>query len=170
MFIDSVQIKVASGKGGDGMVHMHREKYRPRGGPDGGDGGKGGDVYITGDRDLETLNFYLSKKRLSAGSGSQGQGNRKSGKDGEDLYLRVPLGTCVYNSENGRFLGEVLFQDDKILVAKGGRGGRGNSNFLSNKYRAPRVVERGETGEKAKITLVLKSIVDVAILGFPNSG
>jgi len=170
MFVDEVNIIVSGGDGGPGALSFHREKYLPKGGPDGGDGGKGGDVYITGDRDLETLNFYLSKKRLSAGSGSQGQGNRKSGKDGEDLYLRVPLGTCVYNSENGRFLGEVLFQDDKILVAKGGRGGRGNSNFLSNKYRAPRVAERGETGEKAKITLVLKSIVDVAILGFPNSG
>lgn len=170
MFVDEVTLIVKGGDGGPGALSFHREKYLPKGGPDGGDGGKGGDVYIIGDENLETLNFYLSKKRLSAESGSQGQGNRKSGKDGEDLYLRVPLGTCVYNSESGRFIGEVLSNNDKILVARGGRGGRGNSNFLSNRYRAPQVAEKGELGEKVKITLVLKSIVDVAILGFPNSG
>lgn len=170
MFVDEVSIIVKGGDGGPGALSFHREKYLPKGGPDGGDGGKGGDVYVIGDENLETLNFYLSKKRLIAESGSQGQGNRKSGKDGEDLYLRVPLGTCVYNSENQKLLGEILSNNDKILVAKGGKGGRGNSNFLSNKYRAPQVAERGEPGEKVKITLVLKSIVDVAILGFPNSG
>lgn len=170
MFVDEVILVVKGGDGGPGAISFHREKYYPKGGPDGGDGGKGGDVYIVGDKNLDTLNLYLSKKRFSAESGSPGQGDRKSGKDGEDLYLRVPLGTCIYNSEDGRFIGEILSHNEKIRVAKGGRGGRGNSNFLSNKYRAPQVAERGESGEKIKITLILKSIVDIAILGFPNSG
>lgn len=170
MFIDEVVIKVKGGDGGPGALSFHREKYLPKGGPDGGDGGKGGDVYIIGDENLETLNFYYSKKKLIAQSGSQGQGNRKSGKDGADLYIRVPLGTCVYNTDTGRFLGEILTPLDKLLVAKGGKGGRGNSNFLSNKYRAPQVAEKGEMGEEVRITLILKAITDVAILGLPNSG
>lgn len=170
MFIDEVIIKVKGGDGGPGALSFHREKYLPKGGPDGGDGGKGGDVYIIGDENLETLNFYHSKKKLIAQSGSQGQGNRKSGKDGADLYVRVPLGTCVYNADTGRFLGEILSSLDKLLVARGGRGGRGNSNFLSNKYRAPQVAEKGEIGEEVRISLILKAITDVAIIGLPNSG
>lgn len=170
MFVDEIVIKVKGGDGGPGALSFHREKYLPKGGPDGGDGGKGGDVYIIGDENLETLNFYHSKKKLSAESGSQGQGNKKSGKDGEDLYLRVPLGTCVYNVDNGKFLGEILSPYDKLLVAKGGRGGRGNSNFLSNRYRAPQVAEKGEVGEEVRISLVLKAITDIAIIGLPNSG
>ncbi|MCX7796426.1 MAG: GTPase ObgE [bacterium] len=170
MFIDEVTIKVKGGDGGPGALSFHREKYLPKGGPDGGDGGKGGDVYVIGDENLETLNFYRSKKKLIAQSGSQGQGNKKSGKDGVDLYIRVPLGTCVYNTDTGRFLGEILLPSDKLLVARGGRGGRGNSNFLSNKYRAPQVAEKGEMGEEVRITLVLKAITDVAIIGLPNSG
>ncbi|MGC8972328.1 MAG: GTPase ObgE [bacterium] len=170
MFVDEIVIKVKGGDGGPGALSFHREKYLPKGGPDGGDGGKGGDVYIIGDENLETLNFYYSKKKLSAESGSQGQGNKKSGKDGEDLYLRVPLGTCVYNADNGKFIGEILSPSDKLLVARGGRGGRGNSNFLSNRYRAPQVAERGEAGEEVRISLVLKSITDIAIIGLPNSG
>lgn len=170
MFVDEITIKVKGGDGGPGALSFHREKYLPKGGPDGGDGGKGGDVYIIGDENLETLNFYHSRKKLIAESGSQGQGNKKSGKDGEDLYLRVPLGTCVYNADTGKFLGEILLPSDKLLVAKGGRGGRGNSNFLSNRYRAPQVAEKGEPGEEVRVTLVLKSITDVAIIGLPNSG
>ncbi|MBC7320316.1 GTPase ObgE [bacterium] len=170
MFVDEITIKVKGGDGGPGALSFHREKYLPKGGPDGGDGGKGGDVYVVGDENLETLNFYHSKKKLVAESGSQGQGNRKSGRDGADLYIRVPLGTCVYNADTGKFLGEILSPSDKLLVAKGGKGGRGNSNFLSNRYRAPQVAEKGEPGEEVRITLVLKSITDVAIIGLPNSG
>ncbi|MGB9682633.1 MAG: GTPase ObgE [bacterium] len=168
MFVDEVNIIVKGGDGGHGALSFHREKFLPKGGPDGGDGGKGGDVYIVGDENIDSLRLYISKRNLEAESGTFGQGNNKSGKNGKNLYVGVPLGTCIY-SEN-RFLGEVLSKSDRILVAKGGRGGRGNSNFLSNRYRAPEVAEKGEPGEEVRLHLILKSLVDVAIVGFPNRG
>lgn len=168
MFVDEVNIKVKGGDGGPGALSFHREKFLPKGGPDGGDGGKGGDVYIIADENMDSLRLYLSKRSLEAESGAFGQGNNKSGKNGKNLYIGVPLGTCIYS--DNRFLGEILSKRDSVLVARGGRGGRGNSNFLSNRYRAPEVAERGEPGEEVRLHLILKSLVDVAIVGLPNRG
>lgn len=168
MFVDEVNITVKGGSGGPGALSFHREKFLPKGGPDGGDGGKGGDVYVVANENMDSLRLYISKRNLEAESGSQGEGNRRSGKNGKDLYVGVPLGTCIYS--DNRFLGEILSKSDRILVARGGRGGRGNSNFLSNRYRAPEVAERGEPGEEVKLHLILKSLVDVAIVGLPNRG
>lgn len=169
MLVDEVNITVKGGNGGPGSLSFHREKFLPKGGPDGGDGGKGGDAYIVADENMDSLHLYISKRKLEAESGTQGQGNKKTGKNGKDLFIGVPLGTCIY-SDTGRFLGEILSKSDKILVARGGRGGRGNSNFLSNRYRAPEVAERGELGEEVRFHLILKFLVDVAILGLPNRG
>ena len=170
MFIDEVEIEVEGGRGGDGCVSFRREKFVPRGGPDGGDGGKGGDVYLVGDPNLSTLLDFRYKRKYRAERGAHGQGSNKTGRSGRDLFIRVPLGTVIYDADTGEMIGEVVEEGEKILVARGGKGGRGNARFATPWNQAPRIAEPGEEGEKRRLKLVLKLLADVGIVGFPNVG
>ncbi len=172
-FIDEAEIFVKGGKGGNGCVSFRREKYVPRGGPDGGDGGKGGDVYLQAKENLLTLYDLRLKKRYEAENGGYGQGKQKRGKDGEDLYIYVPVGTLVYeilDDGTKRFLADLNENDKKIMVARGGKGGRGNIHFKSPTMRAPRIAEPGQEGEEKRLMLELKLIADVGLIGLPNAG
>ena len=169
-FIDHVVIQVRSGNGGAGCVAFRREKYEPRGGPAGGDGGRGGSVLIEADPHLNTLLDYRYQRHQFAQSGRPGEGNKRSGKDGEDLILRVPCGTIVKDRERDASLGEVLEAGDQLLLAKGGRGGRGNVWFKKSTRQSPRYAQSGEKGEERTIVLELKLLADVGLVGFPNAG
>jgi len=169
-FVDYVKIKVKGGRGGNGCVSFRREKYVPRGGPDGGDGGDGGSVYLEGDENLMTLLDYKYKRFYKAGKGENGKGKNMHGKKGKDIILKVPLGTVVKDAKKGEILGEILEHGQKMLIAKGGKGGRGNTHFASSTNRAPRICEEGKEGEEKTIILELKMLSDVAIVGLPNSG
>ncbi len=168
--MDEAVIEVEGGRGGDGCVSFRREKYVPRGGPDGGDGGKGGDVYIVGDENLSTLLDYRYKRIFRAERGKHGQGSCKTGRSGRDIYIKVPLGTVIYDDETGEVVGEVCSHGETIMVARGGRGGRGNASFKSPWNQAPKVREEGKEGEKRRLRLVLKLMADVGIVGYPNVG
>lgn len=170
MFIDQVTIHVTAGTGGSGAASFARFKYKPKGGPDGGDGGHGGSVYIQADDNLATLLDYRYKAAWKAQRGLHGKGKNMTGRSGEDLYLPVPPGTEIRNQESGDLVGEVLKAGDALLVAKGGRGGRGNSRFTSSTHRAPREWEPGEEGEDRELVLTLKLIADVGLVGEPNAG
>ncbi len=170
MFIDEAKIYVKGGDGGNGCVSIHREYCNPRGGPDGGNGGRGGSVILEGSRSLNTLLPFRKKVHFKAQRGSHGQGNNKSGKDGEDLIVYVPLGTVVYDASSGKLIGDIIKEGSRIVVAKGGRGGRGNAAFATANYRVPRFAERGEKGEERWIKLELRSIAHVGIVGMPNAG
>jgi GTP-binding protein len=170
MFIDEVEIQVTSGKGGDGLVHFHREKFVPRGGPDGGDGGKGGSVFFQVFPHLNTLATFRHKSRHFAPDGGRGGPNNMSGKSAEDLFINVPPGTVIYDTTNGEIIGDLTEPGQKLLVCKGGRGGRGNQHFATSRNQAPRTAERGEPGEVKKLKLELKLIADVGIIGVPNAG
>ena len=170
MFIDSVTVTVQSGKGGDGMVHMHREKYRPRGGPDGGDGGKGGSVILQVVPTLNTLNKFHHNEIFAAENGKNGGASNQSGKSAPDLIIPVPPGTIVYDDESTRLLGDLVNAGQTLVVAKGGRGGRGNQHFASSRNQMPLTAERGEPGEIFVIRLELKLIADVGLVGMPNAG
>ncbi len=169
MFLDEVKIQVASGKGGDGLVHFRREKYVPRGGPDGGDGGRGGDVVLALSQQLNTLSAFHRKRHHRADPGKAGGPNNRKGKDGADLVLPVPPGTIAYD-ENGRVLGELIPGNERLVVARGGRGGRGNARFANSRNQAPRMAEKGEPGEQFWLRLELRLIADVGIVGVPNAG
>lgn len=169
-FVDWVKITVEGGKGGDGIIHFHREKYRPKGGPDGGDGGNGGNVYIVGVRGLKTLLDFKYKNYFKAEDGGNGGVNFKKGKKGRDLFIKVPLGTVIIDGATGEVIGEVLDEDRKILVAKGGEGGKGNARFATPTNQTPRIRELGKRGEKREIILELKLISEIGIIGFPNVG
>lgn len=169
MFLDEVKIRVASGKGGDGMLHFRREKYVPRGGPDGGDGGSGGDVILQLGEHLNTLSRYQRKRHYQAEDGKPGGPNNRKGKDGQDLVLPVPPGT-IARHEDGRLLGELLPGHEQLMVARGGRGGRGNARFATSRNQAPRMAERGEPAEQFWLQLELRLIADVGIVGVPNAG
>ncbi|MEO0275245.1 MAG: GTPase ObgE [candidate division WOR-3 bacterium] len=169
-FIDKVKIKVKAGDGGNGCISFRREKYVPRGGPDGGDGGKGGDVILYGDKNLWTLLDFKYRKFFKAEDGKDGKGKNMKGKDGKDLLLPVPLGTCIYDAEKNFKIGEILKEGEKIIVARGGKGGRGNKAFATPTNRAPRIREEGEKGEEKVLILELKLLADIGIVGFPNSG
>jgi len=169
-FYDIAYIIVESGKGGDGMVHFRREKFIPRGGPDGGDGGDGGNVYIIGDNNLKSLLHFRKKRFFKAGDGENGKPKKMKGKKGEDIFIRVPVGTIIYNAETNEKIGEILYHNQKLLVAKGGKGGRGNYRFATAENKAPQIAEKGEEGVRLKLKLELKTIADVGIVGFPNSG
>ncbi|MBI2165375.1 MAG: GTPase ObgE [Chloroflexi bacterium] len=160
------------GAGGNGCISFRRERYLPRGGPNGGDGGSGGAVYIVGDSSLVGMDWFLYKKEYAAGRGGHGSSNRKTGRRGEDLVLGVPLGTCLYQKRDEArvLLAEVLQGGQKVLVARGGDGGKGNARFASSTLRAPRLAEKGDEGEQAPLTLELRLPCDVAIIGPPNSG
>ncbi len=170
MFIDSAVIDVASGHGGSGAEAFRREKGVPRGGPAGGDGGDGGDVVLVVDPNLSTLVDFSYKQQYRAERGQHGQGRDRTGRAGEDLELPVPPGTVVRDADTGEFLGELLSEGDRLVVAKGGRGGRGNAAFTSPTNQAPREWEPGEEGEERRIELELKLIADVGLVGEPNAG
>jgi GTP-binding protein len=170
MFMDQVEIIVQSGKGGDGAVHFRREKYVPRGGPDGGDGGKGGGVILTVLKTQSTLSSFQQKKRFRADDGLKGAKQNMTGRSADDLLIPVPPGTIVYDAVSAEVLGDLLEEGQQLHVAKGGRGGRGNSHFASSTRQVPRVAEKGEPGEERKLRLELKLIADIGIVGVPNAG
>ena len=169
-FVDRASIRVTAGTGGSGTASFRRESFVPKGGPDGGDGGRGGSIYLKADSNLQTLLDYAYKPRRKAGRGEHGKGVNKTGKSGEDVVLPVPLGTVVRDLESGELLGEMLESGQELLVAKGGRGGRGNTRFATATHQAPREWEPGEEGEDRTIELVLKLLADVGLVGEPNAG
>jgi GTP-binding protein len=170
MFRDEVVIDVASGSGGAGCVSFLRERYRPRGGPDGGDGGRGGDVILIASRDVSTLYHLEGRGRLAAEDGRPGGGASCSGRGGEDLEVRVPVGTLVRDADRGNLLKDLASDGERVRVCKGGRGGRGNARFATSVDQAPRRAEPGEPGEQRHLLLELKLIADVGLVGLPNAG
>ncbi len=170
MLVDYAVINVCGGDGGSGCVSFRREKFVPRGGPDGGNGGKGGDVVLMADPQLSTLLDYRYRQHYRAKRGQHGGGKNKTGASGGDLVLRVPLGTIVKHAETGEVLCELLKPEEHFVVARGGRGGRGNASFASATHQAPRESLPGELGEGRRIELELKLIADVGLVGLPNAG
>ncbi|HEX2451474.1 MAG TPA: GTPase ObgE [Gemmatimonadales bacterium] len=170
MFVDQAVVKVAAGTGGSGASSFARFKYKPKGGPDGGDGGRGGSVYVRADGNLATLLDYRYRTIWKAERGEHGKGKTQTGGSAEDIELPVPPGTVVKDAETGEILGEVLRSGDRVLVARGGRGGRGNARFATATHQAPREWEPGEEGEERTLELVLKLIADVGLVGEPNAG
>lgn len=170
MFIDQAKIVIRSGKGGNGVIQFRREKYVPRGGPDGGDGGKGGDVVIVVDARLNTLFSFRNSRLYRAEEGSKGGGSNMTGKSGVDLELKVPPGTILYDDDSGEVIGDLLEVGQRLVVAQGGRGGRGNARFASPRNKAPRTAEKGAPAEEKNLRLELKLIADVGIVGVPNAG
>lgn len=169
-FVDEASIHIAAGKGGDGCVSFRREKYIPFGGPNGGDGGDGGSVFLRGDENLNTLADFRFTRRFQAQNGEPGRGRDCTGKSGEDLYIRVPLGTIVMDEDTQEVIGEILKHDQVMQVAQGGRHGLGNTNFKSSTNRAPRQFTKGTPGEARQLLLELKVLADVGLLGLPNAG
>jgi GTP-binding protein len=170
MFIDQAKIKVRAGKGGDGMVHFRREKYVPRGGPDGGDGGKGGDVILEVVPTLNTLSSFRHQARYRADDGANGAKQNMTGRSGADLVISVPPGTIVIDDDRQEVMGDLVTPEQRLVVARGGRGGRGNTHFANAVHQAPRVAERGEPPEEHNLRLELKLIADIGIVGVPNAG
>ena len=170
MLVDSVRVTVRAGNGGNGCVSFRREKFVPRGGPDGGDGGRGGSVILVVDEGLNTL-LHLHRRRLvRAKQGTHGQGSNKTGRGGEDVYLRVPPGTVVRNAGEKEILGDLTENGQEMVVARGGRGGRGNARFATATNRAPRRADDGGAGEEVELELELKLLADVGLVGLPNAG
>lgn len=169
-FVDQVVIDVESGAGGDGCISFRREKYVPKGGPNGGNGGNGGSVYLVGKKNLQTLADLEYKCSYKAQRGQHGKGSNKYGKTAEDIFISVPLGTDIYDYETERKLGEITNYGETILVAQGGKGGRGNAMFVSSTNRAPRIREKGRPGEKKRLKLILRLIADIGLVGLPNAG
>lgn len=169
-FVDQAKIYVKAGNGGDGCVSFRREKYVPKGGPDGGDGGDGGDVILMADPQVHTLYDFYHQVHFKAENGRPGMGKKMKGRDGEDLILRVPVGTVVKDAETGEVLGDLVTPGQTLVVAKGGKGGRGNARFATPVRQAPRIAEKGTPGEERWILLELKLIADVGLVGFPNAG
>ena len=169
-FIDEVFITVQSGDGGRGCVSFRREKFVPRGGPDGGDGGKGGDVVLQSTSRRRTLYPFRFRRQFKANNGAHGQGKNKTGKNGEDLTIEIPPGTLVSDAETNDLLIDFTRSDNSFVIAKGGRGGQGNARFKSSINRAPRFAQPGEPGQLLKIKLELKLLADVGIIGLPNAG
>jgi GTP-binding protein len=170
MFIDRAKIIAVSGAGGDGMVAFRREKYVPRGGPSGGDGGKGGSVIIRANSDLNTLINFRRHRKFAAKAGANGGAKEMFGKAAEDVIVEVPLGTMVYDDKTNELLADLTQNGQEVMVAKGGHGGRGNSHFATSAVRAPTYAEKGEPGEEKNIRLELKVLADVGLLGFPSVG
>src|SRR3954466_8962158 len=170
MFIDRVIVRVTAGAGGSGIASFRREKFAPLGGPDGGDGGKGGDVIIRADANLATLLDYTYRDSWEADRGDHGSGSNKTGRSGEDIVLPVPPGTLVRNHDTNEIIGEALEDGDTFVVARGGRGGKGNSWFATSVHRSPREWQPGEDGETLTLELELKLIADVGLVGQPNAG
>lgn len=169
-FIDRVRIRVRAGSGGSGTSSFRREKFVPMGGPDGGDGGRGGDVVVRGDANLATLLDYSYRDSWHAESGDHGSGNNKSGRSGEDIVLPVPPGTIVRDADTGELIAEVLADGESAIIARGGRGGKGNAFFATATRQAPREYQPGEDGQERNVELELKLIADVGLVGQPNAG
>lgn len=170
MFTDYVKIYAQAGKGGNGAISFRHEKYVAAGGPDGGDGGRGGDVYFKVDPDANTLIEFRFKKKFKAENGENGQGARKYGKSAEDLYIPVPIGTVIKDAETNQVLADLSTPGQEALILKGGRGGLGNSHFATATRQAPRFAQDGEPGEEKELVLELKLLADVGLIGFPNVG
>ncbi len=170
MFVDEAWITVAGGAGGNGCVSFRREKYVPRGGPDGGDGGRGGHVVLVADRNTSTLLAFRYQEHYVAPRGRHGEGSNRSGRSGEDLEIPVPVGTLVYDADSGELLGDLRQAGMRLVAARGGRGGRGNARFATPTRRAPTQSEPGEPGEVRRLRLELKLLADVGLVGLPNAG
>jgi len=169
-FVDYVKIHCRSGNGGSGSAHLRREKYIPKGGPDGGDGGRGGHIILRGNQNLWTLLHLKYKKHITAGNGDPGGKQRSTGADGEDIILEVPLGTIARDAETGKFLLEITQHNESKILLNGGRGGLGNDHFKSSVNQTPRYAQPGEEGEEGWRILELKVLADVGLVGFPSSG
>ena len=170
MFVDRVQIDIKAGNGGHGSMAFRREKYVPNGGPAGGDGGKGGDVVFKVDSNLRTLVDFRYKRKHEAPSGGNGEGSNRSGKAGENLIIGVPPGTVIFNKDTGNIIADLTEMDEEVIIAKGGKGGRGNQHFATATRQAPHFAEGGEKGQELTVVLELKLLADVGLLGFPNVG
>ncbi len=169
-FIDEVKIRVRAGDGGNGCVSFRREKYVPRGGPDGGDGGKGGDIVIRATTTKQTLLDFHFQRHFQAAQGANGRGKQQTGKSGADSTLLVPVGTQVKDADSGELLGDLTREDQRLVVASGGDGGKGNMHFATSTRRAPRFAQEGRPGEERHIILELKLLADVGLIGLPNAG
>lgn len=170
MFVDYVKIKVKAGNGGNGAITFHREKYVDNGGPDGGDGGNGGSIYFVADKNLNTLLNFRYSKKVEAKNGQNGEKRNRTGKSAEDILVPVPIGTVVKNIATGKIIADLKEDGSKCLIAKGGKGGKGNQHFANSTRQAPRFAELGENGEEKELELELKLIADVGLIGFPNVG
>lgn len=170
MFCDEAHIYIKAGDGGNGVISFHREKFVAKGPPDGGDGGKGGDIIFKVNENLNTLTDFLSKKKFKADPGKNGEKNNRTGHSGEDYILEVPLGTQIIDEEGETLLADLSHLEDMLFAARGGKGGLGNAHFVSSVQQAPNIAERGEPGEERYIHLELKLVADVAIIGMPNAG
>jgi GTP-binding protein len=170
MFLDRVKIWARAGDGGDGAATFRREAHVPRGGPDGGDGGRGGSVYLAVDAGQTTLRDFQAKRHFKATPGGRGEGSRRHGKAGDDLILTVPPGTGVYDDESGELIADLVAVGQRAMIARGGRGGLGNTHFKSSTHQAPRHAQKGEPGTEAALRLELRLIADVGLVGLPNAG
>lgn len=170
MFLDVVDLHLSAGRGGDGASTMRRESHVPRGGPDGGDGGRGGSIYVSVDTGQTTLRDFEQKRRLQAGDGGNG-GNKKShGKAGKDLEIGVPPGTAIFDAVSGDLIADIVSREQRVMIVKGGRGGLGNAHFVTSTHQAPRHAQRGEPGEAREVRFELRLIADVGLVGLPNAG
>ncbi len=172
MLTDEVKIKVKAGKGGDGLVSFRHEKYMPKGGPDGGDGGRGGNIVFIVDKDINTLNFFDARKEFEAEDGEKGKKNRSSGKNADDLILKVPRGTIIYDLSDKKKIKikDLIKIDQKLIIVKGGNGGWGNCHFTTSTNQVPKRANPGQLGEKKALLIELRLIADVGIIGLPNAG
>src|ERR1700687_2758429 len=170
MFIDEAKIRGKAGDGGNGCMAFRREKYIPRGGPSGGDGGKGGDIWMEASEQHNTLVHFRFNPEYKAERGRHGEGDKKSGRDGEGIVLKVPVGTIVYDEDTGEIVHDFSRRDERVVIARGGRGGRGNAQFATSTHQAPREHEDGRPGEERNFRLELKLLADVGLVGYPNVG
>ncbi len=170
MFSDKVKINIKAGDGGDGLVSFRRERFISKGGPDGGDGGRGGSIFLKVDPEISTLSSFNRLKKIIASNGLRGGKKKKRGKSGKDMFFPIPCGTMIYDDRSGKLVYDLIEKDEKICIAKGGKGGFGNAHFTTSRRQAPQMVELGEPGEEKQLRLELKLVADVGIIGIPNCG
>jgi len=170
MFIDYTEVALSAGSGGKGAVHFRREKFVPKGGPDGGDGGRGGHIIFVADSNLHTLQDIRYRRKYTAENGNAGGGSRKTGKNGKDIKIRVPVGTIIKEKESKRIIADLIVNEESVVICNGGRGGRGNVRFKTSMNRAPRKAQAGEIGESGLYEIELKILADIGLVGLPNAG